>query len=490
MTFKIYNSLSNKVEEFKPVKEGVVRMYNCGPTVYSTAHIGNFRHNMVADFLRRVLEYQGFKVIQVMNITDVGHLTDDGDNGDDKLEVAAKKEKKHPLEIAKFYTEEFLHDWKTLHLLEPSFRPKATETINEMIEVIKVLIDKGHAYISGDNVYFDISSFPEYGKLSGNTLDKLSNNRVDPDPNKRNPQDFVLWFANSKYKNHILKWDSPWGEGYPGWHIECSAMSAKFLSDSFIDGKFYPDKFETIDFHSGGEDNRFPHHECEIAQTEGATGKKYVNYWFHVRHLVMGGEKMSKSKGGLFTVSELIDQGFSWRAIRYLLISTHYRSPLNFSKESLVSAQKNIDRIDDLIKRLDKIKVTKVLNDPLQLKLTEMILSIEEFLSDDLNISGALGSLFEFIKHANIAIDLGTVGEEQATYIKDKLFSLDSLFGFFDRSILEKEELSEEIVDLLEERRIARENKDWQRSDYLRDKLKSLGIKVLDTPNGQEWNKL
>jgi cysteinyl-tRNA synthetase len=422
-----------------------------------------------------------------MNITDVGHLTDDGDDGEDKLELAAKKEKKHPLEIAKFYTEEFLRDWKTLKIIEPEFRPKATASINEMIELVKVLIDKGHAYISGGNVYFDISTFPEYGKLSGNTLDKLDNNRVDPDPNKKNPQDFVLWFANSKFENHILKWDSPWGVGYPGWHVECSAMSINLLSDAFEDGSFNPDKFETIDIHTGGEDNRFPHHECEIAQTEGATGKQYVNYWLHVRHLIIEGKKMSKSLGNYYTIQGLIDEGFSWRAIRYLLISTHYRSPLNFTKDGLTAAQKSIDRIDDLLKRLDRVKETKIVNEPLQLNLNKMLLSIEEALTDDLNVSGALGALFEFVKHANTALDLDKVGDEQAVHIKDKLFSLNDLFGFFDKSVLDVKDLSVELMDLLEKRRISRENKDWAKSDSLREQLKAAGVEVKDTPKGQDW---
>ncbi len=490
MTFKIYNSLTNKVEEFKSVKPGIARMYNCGPTVYSTAHIGNFRSNMIAELIRRVLIHNGYKVIQVMNITDVGHLTDDGDDGEDKLEVAAKKEKKHPLEIAKYYTQIFLNDWKTLHMLEPEFRPKATETVKEMIEVVKVLLEKGHAYISGGNVYYNITTFPEYGKLSGNTLDKLSNNRVDPDPNKKNPQDFVLWFANSKYENHILKWDSPWGEGYPGWHIECSSMSASLLTDAFKDGKFNPDKFETIDIHTGGEDNRFPHHECEIAQTEGATDKKYVNYWLHVRHLVIEGQKMSKSLGNFYTVQQLIDEGFSWRSIRYLLMSTHYRSPLNFTKEGLRAAQKNLDRIDELLLKLDKIKEEKIFNEPLELDLEKTVLEIEEAFNDDLNISGALGALFEFIKKANINLENKTIGKKQAEIIKNKILGLNKLFGFMDPSILEKKELEPEVVDLLEERKKARAEKNWELSDQIRDKLKTMGIEVIDTKEGQDWKKI
>lgn len=267
MAFRIYNTLTKRKEEFRPVKKGHVRMYNCGPTVYGYASIGNFRTFVICDLLRRFLEYKGYKVTQVMNITDVGHLTDDGDEGEDKLEVSAKEEKKHPLDIARYYTEAFFKDWQTLNMIRPEFRPKATETVSEMIEMVKELLDRGYAYRSGNNIYFDISSFKDYGKLSGNSLDKLTEKRVEADSNKRNQHDFVLWFGESKYKNHILKWDSPWGEGYPGWHIECSAMSAKYLTDAFKTGHFDPHGFETIDIHTGGEDNKFPHHDCEIAQS-------------------------------------------------------------------------------------------------------------------------------------------------------------------------------------------------------------------------------
>lgn len=488
MVLKLYNSFTNKLEEFKPVIPGVVRMYNCGPTVYSYAHIGNFRSYIVVDLLRRFLEYKNFEVQQVMNITDVGHLTDDADDGEDKLEVAAKKEKKHPLEISKFYTDAFLKDWKILNMEEPEFRPKATETIPEMIAFIKVLLEKGHAYEAGGNIYYDITSFPDYGKLSGNTLDKLNKTRVDPDPNKKNPQDFVLWFSNSKFKNHILKWDSPYGVGYPGWHMECSAMCAKFLTKSFVDGNFNPDKFETIDIHTGGEDNKFPHHECEIAQAEGATGKKYVNYWLHVTHLISEGEKMSKSLGNVYNISDLVEEGFSKRAIRYLLISSHYRVSLNFTKAGLKAAQASLDRIDETLRKLNLIDQDKVYDEPIALLMNELALEVERCLDDDLNISGALGALFEFIKKVNTA--MGEIGKPQAQEIINKLFDLDRIFGFLDRSILEAKTLSQDLLDMLDERKLARENKDWAKSDKLRDQLYKKGVEVLDTKDGQQYKVL
>jgi cysteinyl-tRNA synthetase len=491
MVLKLYNSLTNKLEDFKPVHEGLVRMYNCGPTVYSFAHIGNFRSFIVIDILRRFLEYSGFEVRQVVNITDVGHLTGDDDTGEDKLEVSAKKEQKHPLEIAQFYTDAFLRDWKNLHLEEPEFRPKATETVPEMIALVEELLKRGHAYEAGGNIYYDITSFPDYGKLSGNSIDKLTNSRVDDDPNKRNPHDFVLWFGNSKFKNHILKWDSPWGEGYPGWHIECSSMSAKLLTDAFNGGKFDPDKFETIDIHSGGEDNKFPHHECEIAQTEGATGKKFSNYWLHIRHLMSEGEKMSKSLGNFYYVNGLLEEGYSWRAIRYLLISTQYRLPLNFTKEGLVASQKAIDRIDEVLKRLDSVRSTVDYNEPLATIISSMKLSVEKEMENDLNVSGALGAIFESIKEINKALDADLVGEHQAKEILDAFFSVEKIFGFFPKEVVFKEEdLPEEVLEILEDRRIARENKDWVKSDALRDKLKELGFLVTDTKNGQDCKKI
>ncbi len=487
MAVFLYNTPHKKVQKFIPVQKGIVRMYNCGPTVYSTAHIGNFRSFVVIDLLRRVLEYQGYEVLQVMNITDVGHLTDDGDDGEDKLEVAAKKEKKHPLDIAKQYTDEFLRDWNALFLKEPLARPKATDSIPEMIVLIQKLLDTGHAYHAGGNIYFDITSFPKYGEMSGNTLDKLTHARVESDPHKRHPQDFVLWFSNSKFKNHILQWDSPWGKGYPGWHIECSAMAARWLSDAFKDGSLHEDLFETIDIHTGGEDNRFPHHECEIAQSECSLNKPYVNYWLHVRHLLVEGEKMSKSVGNIYYVHGLIQEGFSPRAIRYVLLATHYRSPLNFTKQGLVAAQKNLDKVDDLLVRLDALRAEHDYNESLGLVVREKILAIEEQLADDLNVSGALGSFFEMIKHINKEFD--SLGNKQAGELVELLFDLDRLFGFIPRSVLEEESLPQDVLDILQERSLAREQKDYQKSDELRDILAEKGFIVKDTPDGQSCSR-
>jgi len=491
MSIKFYNSLTNKLEEFNPVHEGKVTMYNCGPTVYSFQHIGNYRAFIFADLLRRFLEFKGFKVTQVMNITDVGHLTDDGDDGEDKLQKAADKEKKHPLEIAKFYTDAFLKDWRSLNIQEPHFRPKATENVNEIIQLVEVLLKEGHAYVSGGNVYYDITSFPDYGKLSGNSLDKLTNNRVDPDPNKRNPHDFVLWFNNSKFENHILKWDSPWGEGYPGWHAECSVMSARHLTSAFDDdGKLNPDKFETIDIHTGGEDNKFPHHECEIAQSEGAFKKPFANFWMHASFLKVEGDKMSKSKGTVYYVSKLIEEGFSWRAIRYLLLSANYRQSLNFTKDGLRAAEATLNRLDEMLKKLNSIRFDLPFDEDVSLVVNEMLLVVENELDNDLNISGALGAMFESIKAVNIGLQKNSIGQNQAKDIIEKFFELDSIFGFIPRSILDDVGVSQEIADILEQRSLARKEKNWSKSDELRDLLKEKGYVVKDTSNGQEWSKI
>ncbi len=488
MSLKFYNSYSNKLEEFKPVTSGKATMYNCGPTVYSFAHIGNFRSYIFADLIRRYLEFKGIDVTQVVNITDVGHLTDDGDEGEDRMEVKAKKEKKHPLEIAKEYTDQFIEDWQTLNMREPEFRPKATETIPEIIEMTKLLLEKGYAYESQGNIYFDISSFPDYGKLSGNKLDKLTQSRVDTDDAKKNRHDFVLWFSNSKFKNHIQKWDSPWGEGYPGWHMECSCMSAKFLTKAYEGGKFNPNKFQTIDIHTGGEDNKFPHHECEIAQSQGATDKPYVNYWMHAKHLLVEGEKMSKSIGNVYQVFDLVKEGFSARAIRYLLISGHYRLPLNFTKEGLTAAKKSLERIDNLLLALYQIKDSKDLSEPVALLVNKLKLAVEKEMDNDLNVSGAFGALFEAIRELNK--HLNDIGQEQAQTIIEEFFKLDEIFGILDKFILDAQLIPQEITDMVTEREIARSNKDWNVSDELRDELRANGYLVKDTSDGPVVSKL
>lgn len=476
MVLKLYNSLTKTVETFKPIKDGVVRMYNCGPTVYSYAHIGNFRYFAVVDLLRRHLESNhNLKVEQVINITDVGHLTDDADDGEDKMLKAAEKEKKDPYEIAKFYTDAFIADSNALNLLEPKARPKATEYIKEIIEIIQVLMEKGYAYKSGENVYFDIEKFQDYGKLSGNTLEKLNNNRVDKDPNKKNNQDFVLWFGKSKFENHIMEWDSPWGKGYPGWHIECSIMSAKELTNAFKneEHKFKPENFETIDIHTGGEDNRFPHHECEIAQTECATGKKFSNYWLHVRHLMIEGQKISKSLGNVYYVFELIEKGYSPESIRYNLISSQYRQQVNFTLKGLTDAQIAIDKVVNLLQKLVKISDEKKEKSN---KWNNIVPNFVESLDDDLNISKALAVMFEFVNEINKELMENNISSENANEIINIFKQLNKTLAVIPKSAFTGKTLGEHESKLLESWKEKIKSKQFEAADKIREQLFKLGI--------------
>ncbi|ADI73832.1 cysteinyl-tRNA synthetase [Methanohalobium evestigatum Z-7303] len=484
MSIKLYNSLTNKVESFIPVDDKFVRMYNCGPTVYGRVHIGNIRSFLMADLLKRFLNLEGYQVRQAMNITDVGHMTSDSDEGEDKLQVAADKEKLDPWKIADKYKQLFIDDLNKLNIDDADVYPRATQHINEMIEVIKKLIDNGYAYVSGGNVYFDITKFPEYGKLSGNVLEKLqSQERAVYDPYKRNPQDFVLWFSHSKYKNHIMNWDSPWGEGYPGWHIECSAMALKYLTDAF-NKHFDSEKSTTIDIHTGGEDNKFPHHECEIAQSEGATGQKFVNYWMHVTHLLVEGDKMSKSLNNIYTLPDILNQGYKPEAVRYVLLTTHYRQKLNFTFKNLQASQNAIDRLQELIFNLKHIGNES--GDFEAEKFAEKVKDdfIKE-LENDLNIAGAIGVLFEAVKTINKS--LTNIGQQEADILLDMLKDVDKVLGVLDFS--EQAPLEKEIQELIEQRDRARDSKDFATADKIRDNLKKRGIHLIDTPEGTIWKR-
>ena len=473
MSLRFYNTLTKKKERFEPLERGVVRMYNCGPTVYDYAHIGNFRSYVFADVLRRYLEYKGFEVKQVMNITDVGHLTqDDIEAGEDKIQKAAKERKTTPYDISDFYTKAFIEDSKTLNLKEPMVRPKATEHVQEMIETIQKLIEKGHAYVSNGSVYYDVSSFPDYGKLSGNTLEKLkagAGGRVEHNPDKKSQFDFALWVKDPE---HLMKWTSPWSVGYPGWHIECSSMSKKYLG-------------ETLDIHTGGEDNIFPHHEAEIAQAEGATGKEFVRYWMHARHLLVDGKKMSKSLGNFYTLRDLLKKGFSPRAIRYVLMNGHYRQQMNFTLESIENAEKTIQRMLEFKSKLEE-EANGNFNEKLSGKVSATIEKFEEFMDDDLNTAPAIAEIHELINSANKSIAEGDINQENLEEIKKAMERFDQVLGILqDGSI----EVPAEVKELAETRRQAREAKDFKKSDELRDKIKELGWEVQDTPEGQKLRK-
>ncbi len=338
MKVNIYNTMSRKREEFRPLKSDYVRIYDCGPTVYGYAHIGNMWRYLASDFLRRILEYNGYRVKQVMNITDVGHLTEDdllaADTGEDKMEVTARREKKTPLQVAAYYTKAYFRDRRALNIFDPSVTCKATEHIPQMIKIIQGLEKKGYAYRLPDRICYDVQKFKSYGQLSGTNVEKLKMGaRLEPIKGKKNPYDFSLWVIDS---HHLMKWPSPWGVGYPGWHIECSAMSMEYLGPQ-------------LDIHSGGEDNIFPHHENEIAQSEAYTGKRFVRYWFHVRHNLVNGQKMSKSKGNFYQLDDLEKRGYEPLAYRYLCLTNHYRKPLNFTFPALKASQKALMKLRLLV---------------------------------------------------------------------------------------------------------------------------------------------
>lgn len=465
---RFYNTFSKQVETFEPLEPGKVKLYSCGPTVYSHPHIGNFRSFLMADLLKRFFEFKGYHVTHVMNITDVGHLLDDADEGADKLEEVARKEKKGPLEIAKFYTDSFMTAAKMLNMKPADEFPRATKHIDDMIEMVKTLIDKGHAYVVGNNVYYDVTTFKDYGKLSGNMLDDLdAGARVEVNDEKRNPQDFALWKHDPK---HIQQWSSPWGKGFPGWHIECSAMSSKYLGQQF-------------DFHTGGEDNIFPHHECEIAQSEGVSDKKWVKYWMHARFLLFDGEKMSKSKGNLYTIQELIEKGFKKNAIRYALISSHYRQNYNFTFDGLKAAEQAIDKISQCIftvREKAKANTEKTVRDEVTAFIDKGINGFGEALSDDLNISKALAAVFDLVKEAN---KLADVSAAEAEAIVEAIEKIDSVLGVLEESA---EEIPAEVMGLAEERKQAKLSKDWGKADEIRDKVTAMGFVIEDMP-GHEY---
>ena len=470
---KLYNALTKKKEIFKPLKKGIVTLYNCGLTVYDYAHIGNLRAFTFADILRRHLEYKGFTVRQVMNFTDVGHMFEDVDVGEDKMEAAAKKEKKDPWSIADFYIRVFLEDSKTMNFEEPTVRPKATDHIQEMIDLVQKLIRKGYAYVVNGSAYFDVAKFKDYGKLSGNTIEKLklgAGGRVEFNPDKKNQFDFALWINDPK---HIMNWKSPWCEkGYPGWHIECSVMAIKYLG-------------KTIDIHTGGVDNLFPHHENEIAQSEAATGKKFVNYWLHNEHLLVEGGRMAKSLGNFYTLRDLLAKGYDPKAVRYLLMSTHYRQQLNFTFEGLEAAKNALDRLVNFVRRLMDADGSGC-EEKIGALISEVQRRFEEAMDDDLNISVALAALFDFVREVNKLLDDNMLSKEEAEEVCELMMKIDRVLGVIGE-IKRKENLPKEAEELIRKREEARKAKNWEAADKIREQLRSIGIIIEDTPQGVKW---
>ena len=463
MKLTFYNTLTRKKEEFHSIDENRVRMYSCGPTVYSYAHIGNFRTYIFMDTLRRVLKYNGYELKHVMNITDVGHLESDADEGEDKMEKAARKEKKDPYEIANFYTEIFLKDMEKLNIDKPEIITKATENISQMIEYVKEIIKNGYAYETSKGIYFDISKLDKYPVLSNRKLDdQIAGARVDVDPEKKNPYDFALWIKAPE--NHIMKWESPWGLSYPGWHLECSTMGRRFLGEEF-------------DIHTGGVDHIPTHHENEIAQSKGATGKIPAHVWMHCEYLQVDGGKMSKSLGNTYTISQLEEKGISPLAFKLFCFTAHYRNKLNFTFEGAYGAQKALERLYD-----SYIKNANGVDDVDEDIIKEYEERFLAYINDDMNMPGAMSVVWEIARNVKKSIKFA-----------DLLLKFDKVLGLdmknAENYLLEfkheeSEELPEEIKALVEERKQARAEKNWAKSDEIRDRIISLGYSIKDTKDG------
>ncbi len=467
MQIRLYNTLGRELQELKPVKEGKVGLYCCGPTVYNFAHIGNLRTYIFEDILRRALEYAGFKVNHIMNITDVGHLTGDTDDGEDKMEKSARETGKTPEDIAAFYTEAFFNDTQRLNILKPSTSCAATDHIGNMIGLIKRLEKNGFTYVSGGNVYFDTSKFPSYGELALLDRQQLRDGaRIEVDTNKKNPRDFVLWFTNSKFENHLMQWDSPWGSGYPGWHIECSAMSMKYLG-------------ETFDIHCGGIDHIPVHHTNEIAQSEAATGKKWVNYWVHGEFLLMDKQKMAKSAGNFITLQTLVDSGYDPLDYRYFCLGGHYRSQLVFNYESLDASRNARVNLNDRVIAL-KSAVEPAEVNAISESAAKYLTDFDGHLANDLNAPRALSEMWQLLKDSSIS------EQDKLTAV----LQMDRVLGLrLDELEAALPELTEEEAALVQQREDARKSKDWQKADEARDKLLSMGIIIKDTPQGPRWTK-
>lgn len=459
MDIFFYNTLTKKKELFKSLEPKKVKMYSCGPTVYKDATIGNMRTNLFQDTLRRVLEYNGYEVKQVMNITDVGHLVSDGDEGEDKMLKSAREEHKTPMEIAEYYTKLFFKDLERLNVEIPEVICKATDHIEEMLEMVQKIIENGDAYETSTAIYFDVSKLDEYGILSGiNLREQKAGARVEVDPEKRNPYDFALWIKAPE--NHLMKWDSPWGPSYPGWHIECSAMSQKYLGEVF-------------DIHTGGIDLIPTHHENEIAQSKGACGKIPAHYWMHGEYLLINGGKMSKSLGNVYLLDDIIKRGYDPLVYRLFNFSCHYKGKLNFTWEGIEAASTALTRLRDGYQ-----KHLTGMADVDGTIISEIENKFHQAINDDLNMPLAMSAVWEAVKY-----------QDKSPKIAKLLEKFDTVLGL---KITEKreEEIPQEILELVEQRKIARNEKNWTESDRLRELIAQKGYSVKDTKDGAEVSKI
>jgi cysteinyl-tRNA synthetase len=499
MPIRLHNSLSRTLEELRPLVPGKVTMYHCGPTVYSSPHIGNFRSFLFADVLRRFVEDQGFEVVQVMNVTDVGHLTqDDIEGGEDKMEAASKKTGKTAWQIAKQYEDEFHDCQQKLHVRLPHHMPRATDFIAQMGSIIDDLLQKGVAYQQNGNVYFEIAKFPGYGKLSGKVLDELEEGaRVAVNDEKKDPRDFALWKTDEK---HQMQWDAPFrggARGFPGWHIECSAMSMHYLGPQ-------------IDIHTGGEDNMFPHHECEIAQTEAHTGKQFVGLWMHARHLLVDNTKMSKSLGNFFTVADILAKGYTGLELRYGLIRVQYRQALNFTLKGLDEARAAIARVREARRKLVRVREGQERAGDADMAAAAEVAhaAFTAAMSEDLNVSEALASVFEFVSACNRASP-SIAGAETALRAFARFEDVLGCFGPEPKDVVVTpgpahlkivtsaptvtvsgtEEVPQEVNELVERRHAAKKAKDWALADSLRDQIAAAGWKIVDAATGARLEK-
>lgn len=464
---KIYNTLTRKKEEFIPINEGKVNMYVCGPTVYNYIHLGNARPIIVFDTIRRYLEYKGYEVNYIQNFTDV----------DDKIINKANETGKTAKEIAEEFIKQYFSDADALGVRNADVHPKVTENMDEIIEFIEALIDKGVAYVIDGDVYFKTLSFKEYGKLSKQSIDDLLiGARIEVDNKKGNPLDFALW---KSAKPNEVYWESPWGHGRPGWHIECSTMAKKYLG-------------ETIDIHAGGADLIFPHHENEIAQSESLTNKTFAKYWIHNGYITIDNEKMSKSLGNIFTVKDLLDKHDS-KVLRFLILSVHYRHPINFSDDLIIQAKNSLDRIEtayiNLTHRLESAGFASETNNELAKDLHDLVKRFDDEMDDDFNTANAITVIFELIKKANIYLQRDNVSKEELLGIKEVLSKWLNILGL-DTFINNDADLEDAWVgELIKERAVAKQNKDWVKADEIRDELNTAGIIIEDTPQGVRWRK-
>lgn len=468
---EIYNTLNKRKEEFKPINEDEVRMYSCGPTVYNYAHIGNLRTYIFMDILSKTLRKNGYKLKHVMNITDVGHLVSDEDDGEDKMQKASERENKSPYEIADFYSKVFFEDLKKLNIRTPDIIAKATEHIPEMIEYVKRIEENGYAYETSGGLYFDISKLPTYGILSGKKLEgEQAGARVNVDDEKKNPYDFALW--KKAPKNHIMQWDSPWGKSYPGWHIECSAMSRKYLGEQF-------------DIHTGGVDHIPIHHENEIAQSMGYSGKMPANYWIHGEFLLVDNGKMSKSLGNVYTIAELEKRGYDALDYRYFCLNASYRKTLNFTFSGLDSAKTGLERLRQSVKVHNNSN-----NDVEEKELQDYRKQFMDAMNNDLDTPTALSIVWEIARK-----------EIKSKKYADLIAEFDDILGIdisiekiLERENAEKDEvekgLDDKIKALITDREEARKNKDWEKADKIRNELESKGIRVIDTKDGVKIERI